>query len=122
VKNCQHCQRASRDGGNASRPVSRWRRGGEIAGWILPGATLVLLPKCPLCVAMYVALFTGVGISFASASMLRTALLILSITTLLCLGLKHLRRWASSHQKERLTPSPPQACGGEGRGEEAPIN
>ncbi len=30
------------------RPPSRWRRGGEIAGWIVPGAILALMPKCPI--------------------------------------------------------------------------
>jgi hypothetical protein len=39
-----------------------------------------------------VALFSGVGISLASASILRTSLLILCIAALLCLALKRLFR------------------------------
>ena len=90
--NASHCcQVAAQDRGNAPRP-SRLRRGGEIAGWIIPSATLVLMPKCPICVAAYVALFTGVGISFASASKLRTSLLILSVASLLGLALIRLCR------------------------------
>jgi hypothetical protein len=41
---------------------------------------------------MYVALFSGVGISLANASNLRTSVLILCVTTLLCLSAKRLSR------------------------------
>ncbi len=58
------CQIKTRAGDNVRRPASRLRRGGEIAGWIVPGATLALLPKCPACVAAYVTLRDrSIGIS-----------------------------------------------------------
>ncbi len=81
---------ATRDRDRPSRPTSHRRRGLEIAGWIIPSATLALLPKCPACVAMYVALFSGVSVSFASASIVRTSLLVLSLTALFCLALMRL--------------------------------
>jgi hypothetical protein len=99
VKNCDCCQIATRDSGSA-RPSSRWRRGGEITGWIIPSATLVFLPKCPVCVAMYVALFSGVGISIASASKLRTSVIILCVVTLVCLALKRLRAVPSVESRD----------------------
>ena len=93
-RNC--CDRATRDRGNAPRPESRWRRGSTIAAWIFPGASLALLPKCPVCLAAYVALASGIGISIQTAAVLRTSLLVLSVATLLFLALKYLCR---SHVK-----------------------
>jgi hypothetical protein len=34
----------------------------------VPWVVLAIMPKCPLCLAGYVALFTGIGISFAAAN------------------------------------------------------
>jgi hypothetical protein len=98
VKTDHCCQFAARDSDNAPRPVSCWRRGGEIAGWIVPSTALVLLPKCPVCVAMYVALFSGVGISVASAAHLRTSLLVLCVAALVGLAVRHLC-WLTSQSK-----------------------
>jgi hypothetical protein len=62
---------------------SRWRRRtAEVAGWVIPSATLALLPKCPACVAAYIALLTGVGISISVAAYLRFSLLIVCAAAL----------------------------------------
>jgi hypothetical protein len=54
----------------------------EASGWIVPGALLALMPKCPLCLAVYVALATGFTISYSSAHILMRALTALCIGTL----------------------------------------
>jgi len=47
----------------------------SLAGWLLPGGLLVLMPKCPMCLAGYVAIFTGAGLSVAVARGLRMAVI-----------------------------------------------
>ena len=88
--NARRCCK-TRAGDNARQPASRLRRGGEIAGWIIPGATLALLPKCPACVAAYVALATGIGISLPTATYLRAMLVMLCGASLLFLAARRLR-------------------------------
>jgi hypothetical protein len=48
----------------------------------LPALILALLPKCPACLAAYVALGTGISLSVAAASIFRTLLIIACMVTL----------------------------------------
>lgn len=66
----------------STRRSSVGRRMLEFAGWLIPGTLLAFFPKCPLCVAGYVALATGLGVSLAAATFLRWTLLVLCIAAL----------------------------------------
>ncbi len=48
-------------------------------------------PKCPACVAAYVALATGIGISFPTATCLRSVLAVLCVTSLVFITARRLR-------------------------------
>ena len=80
---------------NAPSCCSIARRGGDVAGVLLPGAVLALLPKCPACVAAYVALATGLGISFSTAAYIRTSLVIVSVSVLVFVAARREIRWST---------------------------
>jgi len=82
------CCHAARD-----RKTPTWaRRIREMFAWVLPRALLVLVPKCPACLAAYVALWTGLGLSLSTATYLRWALLFLCVASVLFLIVKRLNR------------------------------
>lgn len=76
------CQRKPRTAHEARQQESWLRRVRGVAGWILPSALLALMPKCPICLAAYVALCTGFTMSGSSAYILMRTLTVLCIATL----------------------------------------
>lgn len=86
--NAPCCCRSATPGDDDARRLRspRWRRTGEIAGWLVPGATLALMPKCPACVAGYVALATGIGVSIPAATNVRLLLIVLCAASLTLLA------------------------------------
>lgn len=60
----------------------------SVAAWVVPSGLLVLMPKCPVCVAGYVAAFTGLGLSVPVASGLRTTLIALCCLSLAFLAIR----------------------------------
>jgi len=76
------CQIQPHPGDHADRSRSWLHRARDIAGWFIPGAVLALLPKCPVCVAAYVALGTGFMMTPTSAQHLLRAVSALCIGTI----------------------------------------
>lgn len=70
----------------------------HVAGYVVPAAVLALLPKCPLCLAGYLAVGTGLGITVSTAANLRTVLLVLCVACLVFLTAKQAVRWMSARQ------------------------
>ena len=54
----------------------------------IPGALLVLLPKCPACLAAWIAVATGVSIPVAAAARLNTILAILCVLSMLAFAVR----------------------------------
>ena len=88
----------------SDRDTATWmRRVRDVSAWVLPSVGLVLLPKCPACLAAYVALWTGLGLSLTLAFYLRWGLLFLCVTALLLLVMRRLVRMGAIHYHRKET-------------------
>src|SRR5690242_18186505 len=73
------------------RDVPKEHAGRGFLGMLFPSALLVLLPKCPACIAAYVAI-TGIGISFTAAAYLRLGILSLCFLAIVYFGAQYVWR------------------------------
>ena len=99
------CQSQPRTGGGVARRSPRLRRLRELAGVLLPGTLLALLPKCPMCLAAYVALGTGFTLSYTSAHLLLRGLTALCICTLAFCVLRRIFKHLRQKHSLQLSPS-----------------
>lgn len=66
------------------------------AGWLGPGALLILIPKCPMCLAAYIAMVSGIALPFSTAAGLRLVLIGLCTASLVYLAARKQRRFSRS--------------------------
>jgi hypothetical protein len=78
----------------------RWQ---GTSGCVGSGALLVLLPKCPMCIAAYLTLWTGASVAMPVAMHLRPMMAILFLASVFLLGL----RWAVRTRSENAAGSKP---------------
>lgn len=69
------------------KPARRWFGAGGCVG---PGVMLVLLPKCPACVAAYLAVWTGAGLAAPVAEYLRPLLSVVFAASVIYLAVDRL--------------------------------
>ncbi|MCX6954406.1 MAG: hypothetical protein NTV51_19820 [Verrucomicrobia bacterium] len=87
---------------HASLPApraSRRTRALRALRWLLPGVGLALIPKCPACLAAYLALGTGLAVSLPVAETLRTGLFVVCGGALGWLALNRLRRLRAARSR-----------------------
>jgi hypothetical protein len=75
---CCNAQPAARHG----LAARSWRSTGACVG---SGTILLLLPKCPLCIAAYIAVWTGAGMAASIAGYLRYVAIAVFLTSLIFL-------------------------------------
>ena len=71
------------------------RRARGAAAWALPSVALALVPKCPMCIAAYLAIGSGLGVSLSTAAHLRAALVWLCWSALAMLVVRVVVRFRS---------------------------
>src|SRR5215471_14852031 len=70
---------------NSSKFFSRSINAVKLA---MPVIGYALIPKCPLCLAGYIAFATGIGLSVTTATYLRFALVIICVLSITYFGVK----------------------------------
>ncbi|SFQ52412.1 hypothetical protein [Parafilimonas terrae] len=69
------------------------RRGRAFIEMAVPAFVFMLIPKCPVCLAGYIALATGAGISLTTATYMRIGLIIACVASLVYFVFKQVSKY-----------------------------
>jgi hypothetical protein len=61
------------------------------AGWVIPGLVLLLLPKCPLCLAAVFSLLFGIGLSADATRVVHGSIIVLCAMFILIFAARQFR-------------------------------
>jgi len=105
--NSRHCCQGKLHTSRDTHQQRMWvRRAREVARWIVPGALLALMPKCPMCLVAYVALCSGLTMSCAWAHILMRTLTALCIGTLALCVVRCVLNCRQNKQMFNIQPTP----------------
>ena len=95
---CQSDRSPPQPGAKTRSPTAKRRMPLKMTAWVLPAGILLVVPKCPLCLAAYVMLCTGVALSAPAATRMRWLLIVLGGCALILMAAHRLYCWyRSSH-------------------------
>jgi hypothetical protein len=85
-----------------SASVRLARRLSALTASILPGAALILLPKCPLCLAVWLTALTGLGFSADGVTWVSGILVLFSVAAVAVAAVPAVRRRALRRTQAEL--------------------
>ncbi|NNM84639.1 MAG: hypothetical protein HKL96_02620 [Phycisphaerales bacterium] len=108
---CHRNPSLSQPGVNKRSPSAKYHLLRDMTAWAVPAGILLLVPKCPLCLAAYVMLCTGVALSAPAATRVRLLLIVLGGGTLMLMVVLRLYRWyQGSHPIKQECQDAEQNC------------
>jgi hypothetical protein len=63
------------------------------AGWVIPGLFLILLPKCPLCLAAALSVIFGIGVSADAAGVIHGCAILLCAMAVIIFAMRQVGPW-----------------------------
>jgi hypothetical protein len=93
MSNCPLCNLEPTQGaGGGRRSNGLLRRAWEMTQWLCPTVAMIMIPKCPMCVAADIAIFSGLGVSVKTARWIQILMLCLCGISIVYLAIRYFRR------------------------------